>query len=83
MGLLRDLPNIGKEMEKLLIQVGLDTPEKLRRAGTREAFFRIRSIDPTACHAKLYGIDGAIKGIRWHNLSTEEKRELNEFFNSL
>lgn len=80
---LRDLPNIGKEMEKLLIAAGLDTPEKLRAAGTREAFFRVKALDPTACHAKLYGIDGAIKGIRWHDLSVEEKRELNKFFKEL
>lgn len=80
---LRDLPNIGKELEKLLVKVGLDTPEKLREAGTREAFFRLKALNPTACHAKLYGIDGAIKGIRWHHLSAEEKRELNDFFKSL
>jgi len=80
---LRDLPNIRKKMEKLLVQVGLDTPEKLRTAGVREAFLRVKTLDPTACHAKLYGIDGAIKGIRWHNLSTEEKSELNEFFKTL
>lgn len=83
MDALRDLPNIGKELEKLLVQAGLDTPEKLREMGTREAFFLVKSIDPTACHSKLYAIDGAIKGIRWHSLSVEEKRELNEFYKSL
>lgn len=83
MGSLRDLPNIGKELERLLIQAELDTPEKLRVAGVREAFFRVKSLDPTACHSKLYAIGGAIKGIRWHNLSEEEKRELNEFYKSL
>jgi len=80
---LRDLPNIGKGMEKLLVQVGLDRPEKLRAAGVREAFHRVKTLDPMACHAKLYGIDGAIKGIRRHNLSAEEKSELNEFFKTL
>lgn len=83
MNTLRDLPNIGKELEKLLVQVGLDTPEKLREAGTREAFFRVKAIDPTACQSKLYAIDGAVKGIRWHNLPVEEKQELNKFFKSL
>lgn len=82
-GNLCDLPNIGKELEKVFIQTGLDTQEKLRAAGAREAFIRVKALDPTACHSKLYAIDGAIKGIRWHNLSVEEKRELNEFYNSL
>lgn len=83
MSALRDLPNIGIELEKLLLAVGLDTPEKLREAGTQEAFFRVKTLDPTACHSKLYAIDGAIKDIRWHKLSVEEKQELNEYYKSL
>ena len=80
---LRDLPNIGSVLEKLLKAAGIDTPEKLRELGVREAFIRIKALDPTACHAKLYSIDGAIKGRRWHSLTPEEKRELNEFYNGL
>ncbi len=31
----------------------------------------------------LYGLEGAIKGIRWYLLSKEEKAELKEFYNSI
>lgn len=84
MGELSLLPNIGKVLEHNLIQAGITTPEELYSAGAKEAFMRIRvSADPDACLHMLYGLQGAVEGIRDTLLSTETKQDLKSFFNNL
>jgi DNA transformation protein len=80
---LQKLPNIGKFAEKLLIKAGIDTPEKLIEIGSKEAFVRIKMIDPTVCLHMLYGLEGAVEGIRDTELSFETKKELTGFFRAL
>ncbi len=77
---LLSLPNIGKEMVRQLNGAGIDTPEELRRVGSREAWLRILSRDPSACYMRLCGLEGAIRGIRWHSLNAGVKAELKEFY---
>lgn len=76
---LKSLPNIGKELEKLLIQAEIKSAEELKRVGSENAFIRIKTIDPTACISKLCALEGAVQGIRWHQLSKNRKLELKEF----
>lgn len=81
---LSKLPNVGKVLEQNLIKVGIDTPEKLREAGAKEAFIRIRSsVDPGACLHMLYGLQGAVERINDTLLSDEIKQDLRIFFKSL
>lgn len=80
---LSKLPNVGKVLEQLLIDVGITTPEQFREVGTKEAFIRIRAKDPTACLHMLYGIQGAVEGIKDNFLSDSTRQELREFFKSL
>lgn len=82
MAVLSDLPNIGKNNAAQLQEVGIITPEQLREAGSREAWLRIKAIDPSACYNRLCGLEGAIQGIRWHDLAPEVKAELKEFYTS-
>lgn len=77
---LTQLPNIGKVVAEKLVQIGITTPEELKTVGTEQAFIRIQTIDNTACFCMLQGLEGAIRGIRWHNLPKERKEELREFF---
>lgn len=77
---LTQLPNIGKALAEKLIQVEITTPEKLLELGTEQAFIRISTIDPTACFSMLQALEGAIQGIRWHDLPKERKEELKQFF---
>ncbi|EMS71559.1 TfoX/Sxy family protein [Ruminiclostridium cellobioparum] len=81
MGELEKLPNIGKEIERQLNEVGITTFEQLSIMGSRQAWLRIKSIDDSACINRLYGLEGAIRGIRWHKLPEEVKGELKEFYN--
>jgi DNA transformation protein len=80
---LQELPNIGKVTDTLLNEIGIHTPEELRKVGSKEAFLWIRQKDPTACLHMLYGLEGAVEGISDSLLSKETKKELKEFYNSL
>lgn len=77
---LTQLPNIGKVVAEKLKEVGIDTPEELRKVGAEQAFIRLQTIDDGACLCMLQGLEGAVQGIRWHNLSPERKAELKAFF---
>jgi DNA transformation protein len=73
--------NIGKDTEAKLIQVGIDSFEKLKSLGSEQAFIRLQTIDPGACLNLLYGLDGAIDGTQWNKLSAERKHALQQFYN--
>ncbi len=83
MGELSKLPNIGTVLEKELNEISIMTVEQLKSLGSKEVFIKIKIKDPTACINKLYAIEGAIQGIRWHNLSDEKKQELKAFYKTL
>lgn len=77
---LEDLPNIGNTLADLLREAGINTPGDLMVVGTLQAYIRIKAIDPDACFSKLCAIEGAVEGIRWHNLTAGKKNELKQFF---
>ncbi|MGG6313785.1 TfoX/Sxy family protein [Paenibacillus macerans] len=83
MDALHDLPNIGTVVERKLRQAGVETPVQLAEMGSREAFARLKLLDPGACLHVLYALEGAIRGIRKNHLSDETKRELKDFFQSV
>lgn len=80
MGELSKLPNIGSVLECQLEQVGIYSPEELRQMGSREAWLRIKAQDPSACYNRLCGLEGAVRGIRWHHLPDDVKQELKSFY---
>ena len=71
--------NIGKDTEVKLLQAGIDSFEKLEAIGSERAFLLLQAMDPGACLNLLYGLEGAITGIKWHNLPPEKKEELLQF----
>jgi len=77
---LQSLPNIGKELERQLHEAGIDTIEELKRVGSREAWLRILSRDPSACLMRLSALEGAVRGVRWHGLDPEVKAGLKAFY---
>ncbi len=80
---LSKLPNVGKVLENLLFESGITTAEQLREIGAEEAFFRIRMKDPTACIRMLYGIQGAIEGVKDTSIAETTKERLRKFHKSL
>ncbi|WP_312420017.1 TfoX/Sxy family protein [Anaerospora hongkongensis] len=77
---LSQMPNIGITLEKLLLTAGIDSPAALQKLGSQSAFIKLTKVDPTACLHKLYALEGAIQGHRWHTLPEERKKELKRFF---
>ncbi len=76
---LSDLPNIGVKLEQLLYKVGITTPKELKKVGSIHACKRLEKLGE-ACLSKLYALEGAIRGVRWHHLPQEERTRLkNEF----
>lgn len=80
MGNLSKLPNIGAVVEEQLNQVGITTYDQLKEIGSKQAWLKIKAIDESACINRLYGLEGAIQGIKKSQLSPEVKAELKEFY---
>ena len=80
---LSEMPNIGLILEKKLTDIGIETPKELIDLGSKEAFIRIKVVDDTACYNMLCALEGAIQGIRWHNLCDATKDDLKYFIQSL
>ena len=76
---LTSMMNIGKEMEKKLTSVGIDSFGKLMEAGAKDAFIKLKQKYPNVCLVHLYALEGAIQNIEFNSLSEDKKRELKEF----
>ena len=83
MGELTILPNVGKVLEKNLNEIGIYTVKQLRDIGSKEAFIRIKIFDPGACLHMLYGLQGAIDGIKDSLLPESTKYDLKVFYKNL
>ena len=78
---LNKLANIGKVTASALTQAGIDTSDKLRACGAKQAFLAIRRhSDPEACLRVLYGLEGALRGIKDTALDAATKEDLISFF---
>ena len=71
--------NIGKEMEKKLTTIGIDSPEKLIAVGSKQAFVKLKQAYPNVCLVHLYTLEGAICNTEYNCLSEDKKKELKEF----
>jgi len=77
---LTQLPNIGKNLAEKLKLVGVESSNDLKLAGTENVFIKLVVFEKDICINTLYAIEGAVQGIRWHNISEERKQELREFY---
>lgn len=78
---LTNLPNIGDALAEKLAAAGITGYEDLASLGSVEATLKIRAgVDPGACYNMLYAIEGAIRGVRWHNIAKEERNLLKREF---
>lgn len=80
---LTSMKNIGKEMEKKLLAVGITSPEMLNKIGAKKAFKKIKEIYPNVCLVHLYTLQGATENIDFNSLSENTKNELNKFNDTL
>lgn len=81
MNTLTNLPNIGKTLAEKLNQVGINDESTLKQIGSENAIIKLATIENSGvCINMLYALEGAIQGIRWHNLDKNRKLELKEFY---
>ena len=80
---LTAMRNIGGEMARKLRAVGIDSPEALREAGARDAFFRLKALYPNVCLVHLYALEGAVRDLDFHGLPREVKADLKAFSDCL
>jgi len=77
---LQTLRNIGPEIARQLNAVGIYKYDDLVNIGSREAWLKIKAVDPSACLNRLMSLEGAIQNVRWHNLPENEKQSLKDFY---
>ena len=76
---LTSLKNIGKEMEKKLKSIGINSVEELKEMGSKEIWFRLKLKYPEICLVHLYTLEGAVSDIEYNQLSEETKKDLKAF----
>ena len=76
---LTSMRNIGKELERKLKIIGINSAEDLMKLGSKETFFQLKRRFPEVCLVHLYTLEGAITDIDFNKLSEETKKDLKEF----
>lgn len=76
---LTSMRNIGKEIERKLKIIGVNSAEDLKKLGSKETFFQLKQRFPEVCLVHLYTLEGAITDTNFNELSEETKRDLKEF----
>ncbi|GGX80699.1 hypothetical protein GCM10007160_04870 [Litchfieldella qijiaojingensis] len=74
---LRDLKGLGPKSEKCLAEIGINTPDDLRRVGPVRAFIRLKnesSIKPSLNF--LYAMVGALEDRHWAEIAKSERERL-------
>ncbi|MFQ5923289.1 MAG: TfoX/Sxy family DNA transformation protein [Anaerolineales bacterium] len=79
---LTDLPNIGEILAEKLYAIGVNSREDLVAKGSVEAVLEIGEPDQSACYNMLYALEGAIRGVRWHAISKEERSMFKEEYDA-
>jgi DNA transformation protein and related proteins len=80
---LREMPNIGAVVAAELEASGIADGEALMAAGSVGAAIRLRDSGYDVCKSKLGGLEGAIRGIKWHSIPSEERAALWTEFQEL
>lgn len=77
---LSERPNLGTTLTAELSRAGIDTVERLSELGSIESALAILRGGEDVCANKLYALEGAIRGVRWHSIPEEELRALWDRF---
>lgn len=75
---LTKLPNIGPKLAENLEKIGIDSYEKLSEKGSVASVIEIGHSDMHVCCNMLYALEGAIRGVRWHNIPKEEREKVRQ-----
>jgi len=73
---LENLPNVGRCLASELNACGIHLTEQLIAAGSLEVACRLQKKGFPVCQSKLAALEGAIRGIRWHEIAKQERLAL-------
>ena len=76
---LTSMRNIGKEIARKLMTVGITSPEMLNQIGAKQAFLKLKQVYPNVCLVHLYTLQGAVDNVEYNCLSEQMKADLKEF----
>ncbi|MFN8109694.1 MAG: TfoX/Sxy family protein [Thermoleophilia bacterium] len=72
-----EMRNIGPTSATWLAEVGIHTPEQLRRTGAVEAYRMVKAWRPwDVTLILLWALEGAIRDVDWMDVSPERRLEL-------
>ena len=84
--LAKQLRNVGPKLVAKLVDVRIDSPEKLRRLGAKRAFEKMYAAGDSYGDynaAYLYALEGAIRNCDWLEIPDKIKLEYKEYAQSL
>ncbi len=84
--LSKQLRNVGPKLAGMLIEAGIDTPEKLRKIGAKRAFEKMYPSGDSYGDfnaAYLYALEGAIRNCDWLDIPEKIKQEYKEYAHNL
>ncbi len=64
---LSSLKNIGKEIERKLKTIGINSAEELKKFGRKDTWFRLKLKYSEVCLVHLYTFEGAITNTNFIN----------------
>ena len=74
---IHQIPNLGPYMARMLAEIEVVSEGQLRAMGAVEAYARLRFVVGKAVNLNaLYGMDAAIEGCHWRDVSLDRKAEL-------
>ncbi len=80
---LTSMKNIGKELERKLKIIGINSADDLKILGSKETFLRLKQRFPEVCLVHLYTLEGAITNTEFNKLSEETKVDLKKFIKKI
>lgn len=72
---LSKIPNIGKDTETKLMQVGITSYAELKAAGTEQAFLRLQTLDPGLAFICCMDLKELLRV--FHTANCQQKRNRN------
>ncbi|MFC3853227.1 TfoX/Sxy family protein [Salinispirillum marinum] len=74
---LRDLKGLGPASEKFLAEIGINTPDDLRKIGPIRAYMRLKEeTDVQPSLNLLYAMVGALEDSHWTDIAKLERERL-------
>lgn len=76
-GQVTEMRNIGPSSAQWLVEVGISSPDDLRRVGAAEAYRMVKAWRPwDVTLILLWALEGAIRDVDWMDVTPERRLEL-------